>query len=134
MSLTNVTMKSKKFSTALMQLAMVASPLSLSAAASAYYSGRRGAYGAGNNKTYLVDPVLAGVPKSAFNYSKVHPGIVTAQPISEGVDLAIHTASVRELLIVDRNIRDYRQFSRLVKPGVELVEIPQGVDGLEFLL
>src|SRR5690606_964256 len=100
MSLTNLTMKSKKISTALMQLAMVASPLSLSAAASAYYSGRRGAYGAGRNKTYLVDPALAGVSKSAFNYSKVHAGSVPAQSLVSGDELVIRKSSVKELLVV----------------------------------
>ncbi|MFB2120915.1 DUF4347 domain-containing protein [Parapedobacter sp. 2B3] len=127
-------MKSKKFSTALIQLAMVASPLSLSAAASAYYSGRRGAYGSGSNKTYLVDPALVGLPKSAFNYSKVHAGNAPAQPLVSGDELVIRKSPVKELLVVDRNIKDYRQFSRLVKPGVELVEIPQGTDGLVYLL
>src|SRR3546814_10633813 len=130
MGLTKLTTKSKKISTAFMQLAMVASPFSVSAAASAYYSGRRGAYGSGSGKTYLVDPALAGVPKSAFNYSKIR----TAQPLADEAELAIHKSSIKELLIVDRNIKDYRQFGRLVKPGVELVEIPQGVDGLAFLL
>src|SRR3546814_2785802 len=77
-----------------------------------------------------LDPALAGVPKSAFNYSKIR----TAQPLADEAELAIHKSSIKELLIVDRNIKDYRQFGRLVKSGVELVEIPQGVDGLAFLL
>ncbi|WP_188508061.1 Ig-like domain-containing protein [Parapedobacter pyrenivorans] len=127
-------MKSKKISTALMQLAMVASPLSLSAATSAYYSSRRSAYGSGSNKTYWVDPALDRIAKAWVDNGSSRPSRMPTLPPTEKTELAIQKASVKEVLVVDQNITDYRQFSHLIKPGVELVEIPRDADGLAFLM
>ncbi|PPK99484.1 gliding motility-associated C-terminal domain-containing protein [Parapedobacter indicus] len=133
MSFTNRTMKSKRISTALMQLAMVASPFSVSAATSAYYSGRRGAYGSGS-KTHWVDPALARISKGLVNNGSSRLSRMRELPLNGDGELAIRKVLVKEVLVVDQNIADYRQFSHLVKPGVELVEIPRDVDGLAFLM
>src|SRR5690606_36462185 len=44
------------------------------------------------------------------------------------------TASIRELVLVDRNIKDYYLFSELSKPGVEVIELPKEANGLDFLI
>ncbi|WP_442795366.1 YDG domain-containing protein [Pelobium manganitolerans] len=128
MNITKLKQKNKNIGAALMQMAMIASSFSASAASAAYYSGKRGGYSPGKTKSYLVD---AGSP-NLFAYQKVAVSPVTTKPLT---DITLKASSaVSELLIVDKNIKDYRQFSKLLKPGVELVEIPQGVDGFAYLI
>ncbi len=131
MNFTKLKKKNKGVTTALVQMAVMAT--SFSASAATYYVGRRGNYGVSGTNNYLVDPDLLGVSKDLFKYRKVNPIKEKSKKI-HAEDLTIHTNAISELLIVDQNIKDYRQFSRLMKPGVALVEIPQGVDGFSFLL
>ena len=133
MNFTKLTKKNKNISAALMQMAMMASSFSASAASAAYYSGRRGAYGSGRTKTYLSDRSLGGVSRD-FRHTKVALNHPKQTEIAHADDLTILRSSARELLVVDQNIKNYRRFSSLLKPGVELVEIPQGIDGFAFLL
>ncbi|MNK23528.1 hypothetical protein D3C87_418220 [compost metagenome] len=133
MNFTKLKEKNRGVTTALVQMAVMATSFSASAATAAYYVGRRGNYGTSGSKNYLVDPALPGISKDLFKYRKVNPIKEKSKKIC-AEDLTIHTNAISELLIVDQNIKDYRQFSRLMKPGVALVEIPQGVDGFTFML
>jgi gliding motility-associated-like protein len=134
MNFTALKKKNKHISTALMQMAMMATSFSASAASAAYYSGRRGTYSSGKNKTYLVDPSLGGISRDLFRHSKVAVNQPKQPEITHADELAILRSPVKELLVIDHNIKGYQQFSALLKPGVELLEIPQGVDGFAFLL
>lgn len=112
----------------------MATSFSASAASAAYYSGRRGAYSSGKNKSYLVDSSFGGVSRNLFKQSKVAVNQPKPVEINHADDLAILRSPVKELLVIDHNIKGYQQFSALLKPGVELLEIPQEVDGFAFLL
>src|SRR5690606_37373239 len=112
---------------------VMATSFSASAATAAYYVGRKCNYGANGSKNYLVDPALPKISKDLFKYRKISPKNEVQKKIY-AEDLTVHTNAVSELLIVDQNIKSYHQFSSLMKPGVALIEIPQGVDGFSFML
>lgn len=134
MNLTKLKQKNKGVGSALMQVALMATSFSASAATAAYYSGRRNAFSTNGGKSYLVDPAMPGVAKDLFKYTKINPTEKKGKNRIKANDLIISATPVKELLVIDQNIKDYRQFARLIKPGVELVEIPKGVDGFAFLL
>ncbi|RZK66917.1 MAG: hypothetical protein EOO95_04430 [Pedobacter sp.] len=73
MKFTKLKEKNKGVTTALMQMAVMATSFSASAATAAYYAGRRGNYSTNGSKSYLVDPSLSGVSKDLFKYRKVNP-------------------------------------------------------------
>lgn len=125
---------SKKASAALMQMVVMATSFSASAAGSAYYVGRRGAYAPGKNKSYLAEPSLGAVPHNLLKPYKAKKKPTGPIKITDANRLEIISSPVKELLVVDHNIKDYQQFSSLARPGVVLVEIPKGVDGLAFLM
>ncbi|RRN77046.1 hypothetical protein EIM50_21585, partial [Pseudoxanthomonas sp. SGD-10] len=89
MNFTKLKKKNKHISTALMQAALMATSFSASAASATYYSGRRGTYSSGKNKTYLVDPALGGVSRDLFRHSKVALNQPKQQKITHADDLAI---------------------------------------------
>jgi hypothetical protein len=125
---------SKKASAALMQMVVMATSFSASAAGSAYYVGRRGAYAQGKNKSYLAEPSLGAVSHNLLKPYKAKKKPTGPIKITHANRLEIISSPVKELLVVDHNIKDYEQFSSLARPGVVLVEIPKGVDGLAFLM
>ena len=132
---TNVARRAKsKIGSAMVQLAVMASSLSVSAAATAYYGSRRGNYNSRKGHSYLVDNGLGGISRDLLKYKKSHTikTGTTTDPVGE---LFLNkTASIRELVLVDRNIKDYYLFSKLSKPGVEVIELPKEANGLDFLI
>lgn len=134
MNLTRLKQNNKGVGSALMQVALLATSFSASAATAAYYSGRRNTFSTNGSKSYLVDPTIPGVSKDLFKYTKINPTEKKGTKSIKANDLIISTTPVKELLVIDQNIKNYQQFTRLIKPGVGLVEIPKGVDGFAFLL
>ena len=128
------TKTSKKASAALMQMVVMATSFSAGAAGTGYYIGRRGAYGQRKDKSYLAEPSLGAVPHNLLKPYKANKKLTGPIKITHADRLEIISSPVRELLVVDHNIKDHHQFSSLARPGVALVEIPKGVDGLAFLM
>ncbi|MGV3546920.1 MAG: DUF4347 domain-containing protein, partial [Pedobacter sp.] len=128
------TKASKKASAALMQMVVMATSFSAGAAGTAYYVGRRGTYTPGKNKSYLAEPSLGAVPHNLLKPYKTNIRLTGSTKITSADRLEIISSPVKELLVVDHNIKDHQQFSSLARPGVALVEIPKGVDGLAFLM
>ncbi|MEM6381001.1 MAG: hypothetical protein AAF705_22705, partial [Bacteroidota bacterium] len=127
----------KAFAPAAMNLALLASPLSQAVATSAYYSRRSGGYS--SEGTYLVDESLKGISKSIFNRQRITPKGKQQSNLpqtNEAVQDIILKKSilVKELVVVDQNIQDHHLFAKLSRPDVEIIEIPQDVNGFEYLL
>jgi hypothetical protein len=59
----NLSGLTKTLGSAFMQMAMMTTSLSAGATPSGYYSGRRGGYSSGKNKSYLVDPSIKDTGK-----------------------------------------------------------------------
>lgn len=126
----------KNFGTTLLHLAIASAPLSSAAATNAYYGGRRGAYG--KNNQYLVDEGLSALTNNNWTKKKakkVKTGLATKTGINDSSELGIVKAQkIRELVIIDQNIKNSHLFYKLEKPGVEIVEIPEDSNGLEELI
>jgi gliding motility-associated-like protein len=131
MNISELFAKKRHWTSALVQMAVMASSFSASAASNAYYARRRGSYGAGRNQSYLVNNGLSNISDDLLwqRNSKVSVKQITCVR-----DVTINRAGQQDLLIVDRNIKNYRGISGLAKPGVDVVEIPQEANGLDFIL
>ena len=134
MKFTDLTQKTHRgFGSALLNLALLTGTFTVGNAATSYYSGRRGTY-ARRGQSYLVDQQLSGVSKRFFTPKKTPVAARDQKPMAvEGVGIS-KLSAIRELVIVDQNIKDYQLFSRLARPGVEVVEIPKDAQGLQTLL
>ena len=82
----------------------------------------------------MAEPSLEAVPHNLLQPYKANKKLSGPAKITNADHLEIVSSPVRELLVVDHNIKDHQQFSSLARPGVALVEIPKGVDGLAFLM
>ncbi|GAA4102880.1 MBG domain-containing protein [Mucilaginibacter panaciglaebae] len=131
MNVNDLFTKKRNWTSALVQVAVMAGSFSASAATNAYYARRRGSYSGGKNQSYLVDSGLGNISGNLLWHKQ---NKISFKPISAVRDVTINKAGRQELLIVDRNIRDYRNISKLARPGVEVVEIPQQVNGVDFIL
>ncbi len=125
----------KNFGSALVNLALMASPLSAGGASSAYYASRRASYA--RNNAYLVDEGLRALSSAEWSKRKSKAVSSGADAVTEiDVDELVlnKRAAIRELVIVDSNVRNAKLFSRLAKPGVEVVSIPANSRGFDELM
>lgn len=124
----------RKIGSALLNLALLSGSLSAGAATTGYYAARRGNY-TRRNQSYLREPGLGDVSQDLFDYRQIGSSDTHDKAYGEATDVVMQSRSAtRELVIVDRNVKDYHLFSAFIRPGVEVVEIPKQADGLESLL
>ena len=124
-----------KASAALMHMALFTGSLSAGGASAAYYAGRRGNYSNNRkNQSYLADHSLSHVSKSLYEHKRRYQLKHTTPEMAAAEELCIHkAAAVQELLIVDRNIKDFGRISSLAKPGIEVIEIPEEAEGVAYI-
>ncbi|NVJ48650.1 MAG: Ig-like domain-containing protein, partial [Cytophagia bacterium] len=124
----------KNMGSALVNMAMIASPLSTGAATNAYYAARKANYG--RNNSYLIDEGLNSLRTGRWSNNlaskKDRTNIETA---SSADDLVLRkNVAVRELVVVDSHIKNRELFSKLIRPGVELVRIDGNSNGFDVLM
>lgn len=114
---------------ACLHMALSFGALSTANATASYYRTRRGSYGG----TYLADPSLAQLP--ATKISK-RSAINAARNNSSLGPSDLHFTKgrpVRELVIVDHDVRDKRVILAQIKPGLDVVEINSGMHGIDAI-
>ena len=119
---------------ALVNMAMIASPFSTGAATSAYYASRKTNYG--KNNSYLIDEGLnslrTGKWRENLKSKKDRTDIETKWSAN---DLVLKkSVAVRELVIVDSHVKGSDLYSKLIRPGVELLRISNGENGFDELI
>ena len=119
---------------ALVNMAMLASPLSVGAAANAYYASRRLNFN--KNKSSLVENSLNTFDFEHFkNKRKYNTTSSNINALLVDAELKISSnKAIRELVIIDSNIKNSNLYSKLTKPGVEVVNIDSRVCGYDELV
>lgn len=124
----------KNMGSALVNMAMIASPLSTGAATHAYYAARKANYG--RNNSYLIDEGLNSLRTGRWNNNLASKKDRTnIETTTSADDLVLRkNVAVRELVVVDSHIKNRELFSKLIRPGVELVRIEGNSNGFDNLM
>ncbi len=124
----------RNFGSALMNVALLASPFSSGAATSAYYASRNASYG--RNNSYLVDEGLNSLRGGSWSGKSKSKEIKSEAPSEWSTeDLVLNKSrAVRELIVVDSYVNNKELFSQLIKPGVELIRIDSEGNGFDQLM
>ncbi len=118
-----------------MNMALIASPFPTGVANKTYYASRKASYG--RNNSYLIDEGLKSLQSSAnwkdkLKHKRDNTAAVTDWSAHEFV--LNKAAAKRELIVVDGHIHNNDLFSKLIKPGVELLRIDNIVNGFVDLM
>ena len=122
------------FGSTVLHMAMIASPLATGAASSAYYASRRGAYG--RNNSYLIDEELKGLRSHEWETKLKVKRDKTNLPnaLATGDLVLKKSVAIRELVVVDGNVKNQELFSKLLKSGVEILRIDANGQGFDQLM
>ncbi|MFY0602143.1 MAG: DUF4347 domain-containing protein [Cyclobacteriaceae bacterium] len=118
-----------KLGSACFQIALSASSLSAAAATQSYYRTRQGSYG--SNKQYLAETGLNPIISSSFLKTKKGAGSAGGDAETTYANFYFEVGQrVKELLIVDAAVQNKSVFFSQSKPGLEVVEIKEGSNGI----
>ncbi|MFT6324465.1 MAG: hypothetical protein ACJAWO_002030, partial [Halieaceae bacterium] len=121
------------FGSALVNMAMIASPFSVGGATNAYYASKKASNG---NNSYLIDDYLKDISSKNWKHKlkSSDKGTAIEKSISAD-DLVLNKSrAIRELVIVDSQVKNAALFSKMAKPGVEVVTISAGTSGFDELM
>lgn len=124
----------KGVSAVVVNLAVAASLFSVGNAANAYYTNRRGAYARG---TYMADKSLTNLSKNSWSKGISTPKIdnkTEAVALTKKDLLLLKNNPVKDLVLVDANVKNYDSFTKLARPGIDVVTIPRESTGIETVL
>ena len=124
----------RNFGSAVMNMALLASPFATGAATNAYYSSRRANYG--RNNSYLIDEGLNNLKAGNWKHKlKDKEEKTKLENYWSADDLVLNkSVAVTELIVVDGHIHNKDLFSKLIKPGVELLRIDNDANGFDDLM
>ncbi|MFC4875056.1 DUF4347 domain-containing protein [Negadavirga shengliensis] len=120
----------KKLGTACLHMALSMNALSAVGASSSYYRTRKGTYGSGKTH-YISDPNLK--PLSTTTFSNRTVGTRQLETRESGFHFK-KGDRVKELVLVDHSVQNKQVFFKQARPGLEVVEIKPGKDGLGALV